>query len=61
MAALFVGVTNCPIATLIIAMEMFSGRGLPYFVIVIAVSFAMSGYYSLYSSQSFASPKIEKD
>lgn len=61
MAALFVGVTNCPIATLIIAMEMFGGEGLPYFAIVIAVSFAMSGYYSLYSSQNFAYPKTEKN
>lgn len=61
MAALFVGVTNCPVATLIIALEMFGGEGLPYFAIIIAVSFAMSGYYSLYSSQNFACPKTEQD
>ena len=51
MSALFVGVTNCPITTLIIALEMLSKDAMPYYSLVIAVSFCFSGYSSLYSSQ----------
>lgn len=58
MIALFAGVTNCPITSVLIAMELFGGEGLPYFALAIAVSFALSGYYGLYSSQKFAYSKI---
>ena len=51
MLALFAGVTNAPVSTLIIGLEMFGYSAMPYFAIVIAVSFTLSGYYSLYSSQ----------
>ena len=59
MAALFAGVTNCPISTMFIALELFGGEGMPFFAIVIAVTFALSGYYGLYSSQKFACSKTE--
>lgn len=58
MLALFVGVTNCPISTLLIGFEMFGYEAMPYFVLSIAVSFTLSGYYGLYSSQKFAYSKI---
>ena len=58
MIALFAGTTNCPIAALLIAMEMFRGEGLPYFAVTVALSFVLSGYYSLYGSQRFAYSKI---
>lgn len=59
MAALFAGVTNCPISTMFIALELFGGEGMPFFAIVIAVTFVLSGYYGLYSSQKFACSKTE--
>ena len=40
-----------------IAMEMFQGKGLPFFAITVTVSFVLSGYYSLYGSQLFAFSK----
>ena len=61
MLALFVGVTNCPISTLLIGFEMFGYRAMPYFVLVIAVSFTLSGYYSLYSSQKFVYSKTKTE
>lgn len=61
MAALFVGVTNCPISSLIIALEMFGGEALPFFAIVVAVSFTLSGYYGLYSSQKFVYSKTRTE
>lgn len=61
MVGLFAGVTNCPLASLLIALEMFGGEGLPYFAIVIAVSFVLSGYYGLYASQRFAYSKTKNE
>lgn len=57
MIALFAGTTNCPIASLMIAMEMFQGAGLPFFAVAVTISFVLSGYYSLYGSQRFAFSK----
>lgn len=61
MLALFVGVTNCPISTLLIGFELFGYTAMPYFVIVIAVSFTLSGYYSLYTSQKFVYSKTKTE
>lgn len=61
MVALFVGVTNCPIASILIAFEMCGFEAMPYFVIAIAVSFTLSGYYGLYSSQKFIYSKIRAE
>jgi H+/Cl- antiporter ClcA len=51
MGALFCGVTNCPISALLICFEMFGYNGMPYYLIAIALSYASSGYFSLYKSQ----------
>lgn len=47
----FCGVTNCPIASIALAFELFGAEGLPLYLIVVAVSYRLSGYYSLYSGQ----------
>ncbi len=61
MAALFVGVTNCPIASVILAFEMFGYGAMPYFAIIVAVSFTLSGYYGLYKSQKFVYSKLKAE
>ena len=61
MAALFVGVTNCPISTLLIALELFGYAGMEYFSIIIAISFTLSGYYGLYASQKFVYSKTRTE
>ncbi len=61
MAALFAGVTNCPVTSLLIALELFGYGGMEYFSIVIAVSFALSGYYGLYASQKFVYSKTKTE
>lgn len=50
-AAMFVGVTNCPISTILISTELFGFAGIPYYLISVAVSYVMSGYYGLYHEQ----------
>ena len=61
MIALFAGATNCPVASLLIAMEMFHGQGLSYFAVTVALSFVLSGYYSLYGTQRFAYSKLKME
>ncbi len=61
MAALFVGVTNSPVTSMLLAFEMFGFEGMPYFVMAIAVSFALSGYYGLYGSQKFVYSKMRTE
>lgn len=51
MIALFCGVTNCPVSSMLISFELFGAGGIPYFMLAVAVSYFMSGYYSLYKDQ----------
>lgn len=59
MIALFCGVTNCPLASLFLAVELFGGAGLPFFALACALAFLLSGRYSLYSSQHLVYSKLE--
>lgn len=61
MVALFVGVTNCPISSMLIAFEMCGFEAMPYFALAIAVSFTLSGYYGLYGSQKFVYSKTKTE
>lgn len=53
MVGLFCGVTNAPIASLLIAFELFGYEGMPYYLTTVAVSFLLSGCNSLYHQQKF--------
>ncbi len=53
MMALFCGVTNCPLATIIMSAEIFGIEYLPVFIPACAVSFIFSGKHSLYGSRHF--------
>ena len=59
MIAVFCGVTNCPITSLIISFELFGAGGVPYFMIAVAVSYFMSGYYGLYKDQTIVYSKYK--
>ena len=45
MAAVFCGVTNCPITSLLISFELFGYDGMPYFLLAVAFSYMLSGYF----------------
>lgn len=51
MVALFCAVVNCPMASLALSVELFSGGSIVLFAVALAVSFMLSGYYGLYSGQ----------
>lgn len=59
MTAVFCGVTNCPITSLLISFELFGYDGMPYFLLAIAFSYMLSGYYGLYSSQKIIYSKYK--
>ena len=59
MAAVFCGVTNCPITALLISFELFGYDGMPYFLLAVAFSYMLSGYYGLYSSQKIIYSKYK--
>lgn len=60
MLCVFCGVVNCPITTALLAVEMFSTADIGLFAIAIAVSFVLSGYFGLYSSQVIVFSKVKR-
>ena len=50
---------NCPMASIFLAVELFGGDGLLFFALACALSFLVSGRYSLYSSQRNVYSKVE--
>lgn len=59
MAAVFCGVTNCPITSILIAFEMFGFKGVSFYLIAVSISYAASGYYSLYKDQTIVYSKYK--
>ncbi len=61
LSALFCAVTNCPLTSILLSIELFGIESLPLFVIAIAVSYMLSGYYGLYSSQKIVYSKTKSE
>ena len=61
MGALFCGVTNCPISSLLICFELFGYEAMPYFLLAIAFSYWVSGYHGLYKSQKIVYSKYRSN
>ncbi len=59
MGAVFCSVTNCPITSLLICFELFGFQGMPYYLLSIAISYVLSGYYGLYQSQKIIYSKYK--
>lgn len=59
MVSVFCGVTNCPMTSFFLSFELFGGHQLPLFALCCAVSYMLSGYYSLYSEQKIVYGKIK--
>lgn len=59
MTAVFCGVTNCPITSLLISFELFGYNGMPYFLLATSLSYMLSGYFGLYRSQKIVYSKYK--
>ena len=58
---LFCGVVNCPLASILLSIEVFGANGLIFFAIGAAVAYMMSGYYGLYSGQKILYSKLKAE
>lgn len=58
MVSLFCGATNCPLAALLLGVELFSGKGFIFLIFASITAFFTSGKISLYSAQQRKSKKI---
>lgn len=61
MVAVFCGAVNCPIASMLLSVEIFGGEGLLYFAIACAISFVFSGYFTLFPGQHFIYSKLRME
>ena len=59
MTAVFCGVTNSPLTSILLAYELFGGQSLALFALVIAIAYMLSGYYGLYSEQKIIYSKLQ--
>lgn len=61
LVAVFCGVVNCPFASIFLSIELFGAGGLLYFAVACAVSYLLSGYCGLYSSQTILYSKMRAE
>ena len=59
--ALFCGVVNCPVASVLLAAEIFGAEGILFYAIACGICYMMSGKFSLYKSQKFAFSKLYEE
>ncbi|HEY8500867.1 MAG TPA: chloride channel protein [Clostridia bacterium] len=61
MIATFCGVVNCPVASIMLSVEAFGGHGVGFFALACAISYMLSGYFSLYHSQQIVYSKLKNE
>lgn len=59
LTAVFCGAVNCPVASTVLAVELFGADGLLYFALACSISYVLSGYSGLYSSQTILFSKLK--
>ena len=61
LVAVFCGAVNCPVASVLLSVELFDSAGAPYFAVACALSYLLSGYCGLYSSQTILYSKLRAE
>ena len=59
--ATFCGAVNCPLASVILSVELFGSSDIIYFAIACFISYMLSGYSSLYSEQKIIYSKLKAE
>ena len=59
LVSVFCGAVNCPLASTFLALELFGADGMLYFALACALSFVLSGYSGIYSSQRILYDKLK--
>lgn len=61
LVCVFCGAVNCPVASVMLSIELFGAEGMVYFAMACAVSYLISGYCGLYSSQTILYSKLRAE
>ena len=61
LVAVFCGAVNCPVASIVLSVELFGAGGLIYFALACGISYMLSGYFGLYSSQKIMYSKTKAE
>ena len=61
LAAMFCGAVNCPLATVLLSVELFGASDLSYFAVAIFIAYMLSGYSSLYVEQKIMYSKLKAE
>ena len=61
LVSVFCGAVNCPVASVILSVELFGSGSVVYFAVACAVSYLLSGYCGLYSSQTILYSKAHAE
>ncbi len=59
LVSVFCGATNCPMASVFLAIELFGSDGLLAYALACGISYMLSGYNGLYSSQMILYSKLK--
>ena len=61
LVCVFCGAVNCPIASIILSVELFGASALIYFALACGIAYMLSGYFGLYSSQKILYSKLRAE
>lgn len=61
LCAVFCGAANCPIASVVLSIELFGSSELTYFAVACGISYMLSGYCGIYRSQKIPYSKLKAE
>ncbi len=61
LVAVFCGAVNCPLASILLSVELFGSTELVYFALACGIAYMLSGYFGLYSSQKILYSKLKAE
>ena len=61
LVCVFCGAVNCPIASMVLSIELFGAGQLVYFALACGIAYMLSGYFGLYSSQKILYSKLRTE
>ncbi len=61
LVCVFCGAVNCPMASMVLSVELFGAGNLIYFALACGIAYMLSGYFGLYSSQKILYSKLRPE
>ena len=61
LVCVFCGAVNCPLASILLSVELFGSGNLAYYGLACGLAYMLSGYFGLYSSQKIMYSKLKAE